>query len=86
MTKVIEIGKNEEVKLGKKIEFLRFLNTDIEIVRWGYNPDPKSYDFIELICRDYHGTGNDLMFVFDNDTGGRRRGWLILGKFNDGVV
>jgi hypothetical protein len=85
MTKVIKIGQNEEIKQGKEIKFSRFLNSDIEINRWGYNPDPKAYDFVELICQDYHGTGHDLMFALDKGSG-RSQGWLILGKFNDGIV
>jgi hypothetical protein len=85
MTKVIKIGENEEIKRGKKIEFFKFLTTDIEIKKWGFNPDPKTYDSIELICQDYHGTGHDLMFALDKVLT-RRNGWLILGKFNDGVV
>jgi hypothetical protein len=81
MTNVIIIGEQPEKKELKPIQFVYFFSfrngaekTDIK---------PKSYENIELICKDFAGFGFDLMYAYFND---RNAGSLYLGHFNDGVV
>ena len=81
MTNVIIIGEQPAKKDLKPIGFVYFFSfyngaekTDIK---------PKSYENIELICKDFAGFGFDLMFAFDED---RSYGFLYLGHFNDGIV
>jgi hypothetical protein len=81
MTNVIIIGEQPAKKDLKPIGFVYFFSfyngaekTDIK---------PKSYENIELICKDFAGFGFDLMYAYFND---RNAGSLYLGHFNDGVV
>ena len=81
MTNVIIIGEQPAKKDLKPIGFVYFFSfyngaekTDIK---------PKSYENIELICKDFAGFGFDLMYAYFND---RNSGSLYLGHFNDGVV
>jgi L-amino acid N-acyltransferase YncA len=81
MTNVIIIGEQPAKKDLKPIGFVYIFSfqhgakeTEIK---------PKSYENIELICKDFAGFGFDLMFAFDED---RSYGFLYLGHFNDGIV
>ena len=81
MTNVIIIGEQPAKKDLKPIGFVYFFSfyngaekTDIK---------PKSYENIELICKDFAGFGFDLMYAYFND---RNAGSLYLGHFNDGIV
>jgi hypothetical protein len=81
MTNVIIIGEQPEKKELKPIKFVYFFSfqhgaeeTEIK---------PKSFENIELICKDFAGFGFDLMYAYFND---RNAGSLYLGHFNDGVV
>jgi hypothetical protein len=89
-TQVTIIGKQQSEKTKTAIKFRCFLN-DVDpksnkilhLVSEEYF-HPHSYNFIELICRDYM-LGSDLMFAY-NDPNDRSDGRLYIGNFNDGVV
>lgn len=87
-TKVIVLGKVEEVGLG--IVFLGIFkpkNDDTSPIYAGDNKSnllPEDFDFVELVCRNYDCSGYDLMFAYDKNS--RDDGSLILGYFNSGVV
>jgi hypothetical protein len=91
-TQVTIIGEQQSEKTKTAIEFKCFLNSvnpnGDHILYPATNerplPFPHSYNFIELICRDYT-TDSDLMFAY-NDPNDRSAGRLYIGNFNDGVV
>lgn len=93
MTKVIILGEQAEQKEElKKIEFVSFLHIHT-IHQLGIRSapkiypcntiDPGRYKTIELIRKNYGGSGMDLMLAYMID---RNDGTLYLGHFNDGVV
>jgi hypothetical protein len=81
MTKVIIIGEQLEKKELKPIKFVYFFS--IQHGAEETEIKPKSFENIELICKDFAGFGFDLMYAYFND---RNAGSLYLGHFNDGVV
>ena len=81
-TKIIKIGQDESAK--KKIVFHSFLQTCDSLDSWG-GCTPNKFGFIELICENYRGYGEDLMLCYDDKRIGSEC-YLILGHFNDGVV
>ena len=89
-TQVTIIGKQQSEKTKTAIKFKYFLNTvdpkSHNILHLVSEESflPHSYNFIELICRDYM-LGSDLMFAY-NDPNDRSDGRIYIGKFNDGVV
>jgi hypothetical protein len=83
MTKVTILGQSEpEQKELKPIEFLYYLSGALPY-SCPSESKPGSYKNIELICMNYGGSRNDLMYAYDTD---RNQGSLYLGQFNDGVV
>jgi len=86
MTTLIKIGKNGNNQNKKPIVF--------EYSLWNLPPAantfekadtlPKSYKYIELICRNYL-PNQDLMFAY-NDPDDRSGGHLYVGNWNDGVI
>jgi hypothetical protein len=83
MTKVRDLTRpieGEEKKL-KPIEFVKFITDKGE---W-YQPDyePKKWDFIDLICRNWRNTRLDLMLAQDAE---KCASVIVLGHFNDGVT
>jgi len=89
-TQVTIIGKQQSEKTKTAIKFKCFLNdvnpmskAILHRVSEEYF-HPHSYNFIELICRDYM-LGSDLMFAY-NDPNDRSDGRLYIGNYNDGVV
>jgi hypothetical protein len=81
MTNVIIIGEQLEKKELKPIKFVYFFS--IQHGAEETEIKPKSYENIELICKDFAGFGFDLMYAYFND---RNAGSLYLGHFNDGIV
>lgn len=81
MTKVIILGQEPENKELKPIQFVYFFYIHHGVGETGVKP--KSYENIELICKDFEGYGFDLMFAYNED---RNQGILYLGHFNDGIV
>lgn len=86
-TKTIVIGETNSSKNLKPIEFVYLLNS---VTNPGSDRNltltdviPSCYNYVELICKDYHG-GYDLIFGYDDPIS--RRGWLYVGHWNDGVV
>lgn len=80
-TKVTIIGKINKKRNFKPIEFYKCWSTESEVSR--VETEPKDYDFIELIAKDYF-CNYDLMFAYDKDD--RAGGTVFIGHFNDGVV
>jgi hypothetical protein len=80
MTKIIILGEEPQKKKQKIIKFSKVLKNDFEFGE--FSSQPCEFDFIELICKNYH-KGVDLMFAHN---GVRSNGCLFLGHFNDGVV
>ena len=93
-TQVMIIGEQPVKKTKNAIKFQCYLNDvnpDSDNILYHATdeyespfPFPHSYNFIELICRDYL-IGSDLMFAY-NDPNDRSAGRLYIGKFNDGVA
>jgi hypothetical protein len=83
MTNTIVIGKQKKKNRLTPIVFDKFLTGDGRF--FTCNAPPPEFKFIELICMDYYSVGVDLMFAYDNPDN-RQAGFLILGKWNDGVV
>jgi hypothetical protein len=89
-TQVTIIGKQQSEKTKTAIKFKYFLNAvdpkSHNILHLVSEESflPHSYNFIELICRDYM-LDSDLMFAY-NDPNDRGDGRLYIGNFNDGVV
>lgn len=91
-TQVTIIGEQPVKKTKNVIKFHCYLNSvnpnGDNILYPATNerplPFPHSYNFIELICRDYTAD-SDLMFAY-NDPNDRSAGRLFIGKFNDGVA
>lgn len=82
MTKTIVIGEQAKTIQPQKIVFLKYMRNTGE---WSYNvSDPESWKYIELIGRNLIEE-MDLMFGY-NDPHKRHRGYLYLGKWNDGIV
>jgi len=83
MTEVTILGQGEPQKKElKPIEFVYYLSDTLPYLRPSESK-PSSYKNIELICMNYGGSRNDLMYAYDTD---RNQGSLYLGHFNDGVV
>ena len=91
MTKVTIIGDKPKTHKYSGIRFMKCLDSNYKM-EGGIllMNQPRVYDEIELICRDYTNTGMygkpgmDLMFAYDAE--GRSAGVLFLGWFNDGIV
>ncbi len=81
MTNVIIIGEQPEKKELKPIKFVYFFSFQHGAEET--ETKPKSFENIELICKDFAGFGFDLMYAYFND---RNDGSLYLGHFNDGIV
>jgi hypothetical protein len=81
MTKVIILGQEPEKKELKPIQFVYFFSFQHGAEETGVKP--KSYENIELICKDFAGFGFDLIFAYNED---RNQGVLYLGRFNDGII
>ena len=80
MTKVVILGQiPEEEKPKKKIEFVKYLDNNLNICSASKEVD--HWENIELIAKNYNEY--DLMFAYNSD---RNYGTLYLGYFNDGVV
>lgn len=89
MKKCIIIGEEgEEVKSIKltPIVFERSLSASFNINKY-INTNPNSFDYLELICKNYNqeqgDKKRDLIFAY-NDI--RSEGILYIGKWNDGIV
>ena len=84
MTKVIILGTpQDENKPKKKIEFTHYLDSS-GFMQKGFCNDPKSFNHIELICKNYTQEGLDLMYAYREDR--QTFKCLYLGHFNDGIV
>ena len=82
-TKVVILGESyDDVKPKKNIEFVKYLNRDINIYDELHNK-PNDYKTIVLLAKEY-GNGLDLMYAIADDK--YNDGVLFLGHFNDGVV
>jgi hypothetical protein len=89
MTQVIELTEpktvSNKVKKIVPIEFKKVLVSRKEdILDDEVLCEPKDFDFIELICKQYTDDGLDVMFAYDK--GDRVNGIIFYGHFNDGVV
>lgn len=80
-TKVIVLGL--EVVSVKNIEFISYLGENTTFTTTT-TAKPSEWDAVELICKNYKGTGLDLMFAYDNND--RTDSCLFLGRFNNGTV
>lgn len=85
ITKTIIIGQTDnETPIKKPIEFVHCLGKyDRKILNKSALALPNTWHYIELICKDYDGM--DLMFAYNNPEK-RKKGYLYIGYWNDGVV
>lgn len=81
MTKIIILGDNTPKQPKKPIEFLLSFNENKTFIKPHLNP--KHWQNIELVCRNYNYERVDLMFAYNEN---RNLGVLYLGHFNDGIV
>ena len=85
MTKVTILGQEEPKKELKKIEFIKHLKHDLGLS--DQCQQPLSWDYVVLLAKNYHSSGFDLMYAYDehhiNDD---HKNCLYLGHFNDGIV
>lgn len=81
MTKVTIL--NEEIK-SKKLTRIKFEKKILETGEWeDCNDDPKIWNNVVLLHKQWRLSNMDLMFAFDNGT---NNGYIVLGFFNDGIV
>ena len=82
-TKIIKIGEvNESVKKLTPIVFTHWIKDDFTVEE-KIGANPSDFNFIELITKNFGSNNEDLMYCYNNEN---RRGYLIAGHFNDGVV
>ena len=81
MTKVIKLACPQGEYAKKKIQFIEGI-PDSGIC----DISPETYDYIELICRNFKDSGLDLMFCYFEEGRSGKYSALYLGHFNDGVV
>lgn len=86
MTKLIEIGKNQNNQTKVPIVFDYYL-CDLKFNEDSFQKTcdrAENFEYVELICRNYL-ENKDLMFAYD-DENNRREGTLFVGNWNDGVI
>lgn len=86
MTKLIEIGKNQNNQTKVPIVFDYVMDMPPPNAETFIKSDyiPSYFKYIELVCRDYFDC-KDLMFAYD-DPEVRSEGFLFVGNWNDGVI
>lgn len=82
MTQVSIIGNNNKV-INKKIELIKCLQRRGDALI-KTNTSPSSFNYVELICREYTDNNEDLIFCHNGDR--NSNSCLFLGHFNDGIV
>lgn len=88
-TQTIIIGQTvENQRVKKVIKFEKYLSMSLQFIDYteekAKTSIPKTFNYIELICKDYI-YNSDLMFAY-TDPNSRKNGTLFIGKWNDGVV
>jgi len=66
---------------SKPIEFAQLLTQNLTL--YSASSEPKAFQNIELICKNYRNMKIDLMFAYNED---RSCGILYIGNWNDGIV
>ena len=85
MTKTIILGEQKDESTKKPIEFFSFISiASKDNVSTEVASAPYTWNFIELICKNY-APNLDLMFAYDY-ADNRSRGAFMIGRWNDGVV
>ena len=79
------IPPEKERKNPNYITFGRFLEVKASLLSFSAAfMYPNNYDCLELICKNYKGSGWDLIYAFRK--GEVNQGNLYIGHWNDGVV
>ena len=81
MTKCIVLGEQPTEVKKKPIEFMKWINLDLEVNECSSYPN--NYKNLELVCRDYRGSGCDMIYAYSDS---RDTGCMYFGKWNDGVA
>jgi len=79
MTKVIDLTEAKELKPIQLTSFLDPNSREMQELALCFVG--AGWDEIRLLCRNFRGSGMDLMFASNNETQ-----CLYLGHFNDGIV
>lgn len=86
MTKVSVFGQDTEKKKGKPIEFVKWLDFYYQNQNFRKvltkEDQPKAWDNVILLQKEYHNSEYDLIFAIDEDG----THCLFLGHWNDGFV
>lgn len=92
-TKIINTPITEQSSKSKKskpIEFVRYLNNNINRIERGIvlqNPalEPREFDNVRLVTRGFSKSEYDVIAAWDDD-GGPENVFIYLGFWNDGTV
>lgn len=82
MTKCIVIGDQPREKKKNPIQFVTYLNCNLEFSKTDMHP--RDFENLELICKNYSDE-IDLIFGYENNRDDRDESVLFLGHWNDGV-
>lgn len=84
MTKCIIIGREQNIKKSKPIEFVKVLYNDMNNLDFNLPmTKPKEWENLELIRDSQTSNEYDIIYAYNNL---RNYGSLYLGHWNDGYV